>query len=57
MKEYIKNNPIINISRLEEACGVPPITLHHWINGTRGLPIVHEQKVLEVLIKYTSFNK
>ena len=55
MKEYIKNNPLLNINKLEIACNIPPITLHHWLNGTRSLPIVHEQKVYDCLKKHTSF--
>ena len=57
MKNYIKNNPLLNLSRIEKEMGINPQaqSLSKWLRGVQELSPKWHDKLEEVLIKHTSY--
>lgn len=57
MKDYIKNNPIISLSRIEAEMGISKNaqSLSKWLRGVQELSPKWHNKLEEVLIKHTSY--
>jgi DNA-binding LacI/PurR family transcriptional regulator len=52
MKNWIKTRRALSINMIEKEAGMTQGTLSKYLNGKRGLPDKHRERLLEVLKKY-----
>jgi len=52
IKIFLNEHPLINIRGLEKESEIPLDTIRKFMEGTKGLPSKHFEKIENVLIKY-----